>query len=180
MAATKSSTWLITGASSGIGKSLALEALKSGDRVVGTTRDVDKAESSFPEFVTRGGIWIALDPAQKDAFERFSKCATEYDIDVLINNAGYAFIGGVEDTRSVFRSCAMMVFSLTCINSEGEVREQMEVNFYGPLRAVRACLPVMRSKGSGHLVLISSGAGYVKTSLLGLFSLPVTLLLDLH
>ncbi|KAK6608875.1 hypothetical protein H4I96_03573 [Botrytis cinerea] len=143
MAATKSSTWLITGASSGIGKSLALEALKSGDRVVGTTRDVDKAELCFPEFVTRRGIWIALDPAQKDAFERFSKCATEYDIDVLINNAGYAFIGGVEDT------------------SEGEVREQMEVNFYGPLRAVRACLPVMRSKRSGHLVLISSGAGFI-------------------
>ncbi|TEY86577.1 hypothetical protein BOTCAL_0006g00570 [Botryotinia calthae] len=143
MAATKSSTWLITGASSGIGKSLALDALKSGARVVGTTRDVDKAELSFPEFVISGGIWIALDPAQQDAFERFSKCAIEYDIDVLINSAGYAFIGGVEDT------------------SEGEVREQMEVNFYGPLRAVRACLPVMRSKRSGHLVLISSGAGFI-------------------
>ncbi|KAF5868379.1 putative short chain oxidoreductase protein [Botrytis fragariae] len=143
MTAKTSFTWLITGASSGIGKSLALEALKSGARVVGTTRDIDKAEISFPEFVKRGGIWIALDPAQKDAFERFSKCATEYDIDVLINNAGYAFIGGVEDT------------------SEDEVREQMEVNFYGPLRAVRACLPVMRSKGLGNLVLISSGAGFI-------------------
>ncbi|KAF7885249.1 hypothetical protein EAF00_011067 [Botryotinia globosa] len=76
---------------------------------------------SFPEFAKRGGIWIALDPAQKDASERFSKCATDED----------------------------------------EVREQMEVNFYGPLRAVRACLPVMRSKGFGNLVLISSGAGFI-------------------
>lgn len=38
----------------------------------------------------------------------------------------------------------------------------MEVNFYGPLRAVRAFLPHIRSKGSGEIVLISSGAGYVK------------------
>ncbi|TGO09834.1 hypothetical protein BTUL_0153g00200 [Botrytis tulipae] len=159
MTATRSSTWLITGASSGIGKSLALEALKPGARVVGTSRDVNKAEMSFPEFTKRGGIWLALDAAQKDAFERFSKCATEYDIDVLINSAGYALIGGVEDTRSVFESCAMIVSSLTCTNSEDEVREQMEVNFYGPLRAVRACLPVMRSNGFGNLVLISSGAG---------------------
>lgn len=180
MTATTSSTWLITGASSGIGKSLALEALNSGARVVGTTRDVDKAETSFPEFVKRGGIWITLDPAQKDTFERFSKCATDYDIDVLINNAGYAFIGGVEDTRSVFESCAMIVLSLTCTNSEDEVREQMEVNFYGPLRAVRACLPVMRSKGLGNLVLISSGAGYVKTSSLGPSPMSIILLSKFH
>lgn len=44
-------------------------------------------------------------------------------------------------------------------HSEEEVRAQMEVNFYGPLRAVRACLPVMRARGSGHIILISSGAG---------------------
>ncbi|KAF7853648.1 hypothetical protein EAF04_010639 [Stromatinia cepivora] len=143
MTTTSPSTWLITGASSGIGKSLALEALNSGCKVIGTTRDISKAESSFPDFATKGGIWRALDPAQKDAFEQFSKCAREYNVDVLINNAGYAFIGGVEDT------------------SEDEVREQMEVNFYGPLRVVRACLPVIRAKGSGSIVLISSGAGFI-------------------
>ena len=47
------------------------------------------------------------------------------------------------------------------IISEDEVRDQMEVNFYGPLRAVKACLPAMRAKRSGNIVLISSGAGYV-------------------
>ncbi|KAL3474523.1 NAD(P)-binding protein [Aspergillus californicus] len=139
----KSQTWLITGASSGLGKSIALEALKSDYKVIGTTRDVEKAKTGFPEFSSKGGIWINLDPAQKDAYNRFAECAQDYNVDILVNNAGYAFIGGVEDT------------------SETEVRDQMEVNFYGPLRAVRACLPVMRARGSGHIILISSGAGFI-------------------
>ncbi|OKL61475.1 hypothetical protein UA08_03491 [Talaromyces atroroseus] len=148
MAAARPLTWLITGASSGFGKALALETLRAGYKVIGTTRDVGKAEVSFPEFKSKGGIWLELDPAQKDAYEQFSKCSQEHDVDVLVNNAGYAFVGGVEDT------------------SEDEVRDQMEVNFYGPLRIVRACLPTMRAKGSGNILLISSGAGYA------VFSLP--------
>ncbi|KAL2825645.1 NAD(P)-binding protein [Aspergillus cavernicola] len=136
-------TWLVTGASSGLGKSVALEALKAGYKVIGTTRDVNRAETTCPEFSARGGIWIGLDPAQSDSYEQFAKCSQEHNVDVLVNNAGYAFIGGVEDTR------------------ESEVRDQMEVNFYGPLRAARACLSVMRAKGSGHIILISSGAGFI-------------------
>ena len=98
MAATNS-TWLITGASSGLGKSLASEALKAGYTVIGTTRDVGKAEAAFPEFLVQGGVWIGLDPAQSDAYDQFAKYSQEYNVDVLVNNAGYAFIGGVEDTR---------------------------------------------------------------------------------
>ncbi|GKZ29627.1 hypothetical protein AbraIFM66950_005781 [Aspergillus brasiliensis] len=136
-------TWLITGPSSGLGKALASEALHTGHRVIGTTRDISRAESSYPEFSANGGIWICLDPAQNDAYDRFRDIAGEYSVDVLVNNAGYAFIGGVEDT------------------DEDAVRSQMEVNFYGPLRAVRACLPVMRERKSGHIILISSGAGFI-------------------
>ncbi|EHA18065.1 hypothetical protein ASPNIDRAFT_136246 [Aspergillus niger ATCC 1015] len=136
-------TWLITGASSGLGKAIAMEALNANHRVIGTTRDIDQAKASYPDFGNNGGIWIRLDPAQDDAYDRFAELAVEYSVDVLVNSAGYAFIGGVEDT------------------SEEEVRAQMEVNFYGPLRAVRACLPVMREKGSGHIILISSGAGFI-------------------
>ena len=94
-------TWLITGASSGLGKSLALAALKAGHKVVATTRDVGRAEKSCPDFSTQGGIWVELDPAQEDAYYLFTKFAQEHYVDVLVNNAGYAFIGGVEDTRLV-------------------------------------------------------------------------------
>jgi NAD(P)-dependent dehydrogenase (short-subunit alcohol dehydrogenase family) len=162
MAAARPSTWLITGASSGFGKSLALQALNAGYKVIGTTRDVSKAQISCPDFSAKGGIWMCLDPAQKNAFDQFAKCSQEHNVDVLVNNAGYAFIGGVEDTRSVsffaaFHCAKSCVLIHVC--SEDEVRDQMEINFYGPLRAVRACLPAMRVKGSGNIVLISSGAG---------------------
>lgn len=100
MAASRS-TWLITGASSGLGKSLAFEALRAGYKVIGTTRDVASAETACPDFSAKGGIWMGLDPARKDSYDQFAKCSAEHNIDVLVNNAGYAFIGGVEDTRLV-------------------------------------------------------------------------------
>lgn len=100
-----SQTWLITGASSGLGKSLASEALRAGYKVIGTTRDVGKAEASYPDFSENGGIWIGLDPAENDSYDRFMECSQEHNVDVLVNNAGYAFIGGVEDTRSVAIRC---------------------------------------------------------------------------
>jgi short-subunit dehydrogenase len=92
-------TWFITGASSGLGQALALEALNAGHRVIGTTRDVEKAQISFPEFETKGGSWMKLDPGDAAAYAQVVQFSKEYSIDVLVNNAGYAFIGGIEDTR---------------------------------------------------------------------------------
>jgi short-subunit dehydrogenase len=145
-------TWLITGASSGLGKSLALEVLGRGHAVLGTTREVQKAQETFPEFEETGGTWLPLDPGSKDTYNRAVKISESHDIDVVVNNAGYAFVGGVEDT------------------SEDEVRSQMEVNFYGPLRVIRALLPRMRTKRSGSIVLISSGAGFIARPARGTYS----------
>ncbi|KAI1274543.1 hypothetical protein F5Y07DRAFT_210425 [Xylaria sp. FL0933] len=150
--ASKPLSWLITGASSGLGLSICMAALQAGHKVIGATRDVAKAEKANPDFSSKGGIWVQLDPAQKDSYDEFAKISKEHDIDVLVNCAGYAFIGGVEDT------------------SEDEIRAQMEVNFYAPLRAVRACLPVMRAKNFGHVVLISSGAGFIARPGRGIYS----------
>lgn len=113
------STWLVTGASSGLGKSLASEALRAGYKVIGTTRDVASAGNACPDFSAEGGIWMEIDPARKDSYEQFAKCAAEHNIDVLVNNAGYAFIGGVEDTRSVVTSWnfhqAVRLLSCQCL-----------------------------------------------------------------
>lgn len=102
MSDTRKRTWLITGASSGLGKSLALEALAKEHAVVGTTREVQSARETFPEFEENGGIWIPLDPGSVDVYNRAVQISENYDIDVVVNNAGYAFIGGVEDTRYGF------------------------------------------------------------------------------
>ncbi|KAI1364904.1 hypothetical protein F5Y08DRAFT_339251 [Xylaria arbuscula] len=136
-------TWLVTGASSGLGLSISLAALAAGQKVIGCSRDISKAAAAHPSFAAKGGIWIQLDPAHPDSARHFAQAQAEYDIDVLVNNAGYSFIGGVEDT------------------SEDEVMDQMNVNFLGPLRAIRAMLPGMRAKCCGHIVLISSGIVYM-------------------
>ncbi|KAE8385435.1 NAD(P)-binding protein [Aspergillus alliaceus] len=122
---------------------LASEPLNAGYKVIGTTRDVSKAEAAYPDFSAKGGVWIGLDAAQINAYDQLAKYFKELNVDVLVKNAGYPFIGGVEDT------------------SEIEVRDEREVNFYGTLRAVRACLPVTRARGSEHIILISHGARYV-------------------
>lgn len=98
MTVSRKLNWLITGASSGLGQSLAIEALEAGHKVIGTSRDVSKAELSCPEFAKSGGKWLNLDPGQACAHEQLSKSLEGHSIDVLVNNAGYAFIGGLEDT----------------------------------------------------------------------------------
>ncbi|KAI1737627.1 hypothetical protein F4680DRAFT_210170 [Xylaria scruposa] len=148
----KVSTWLVTGASSGIGRSISIAALKAGQKVVGATRDVARAQVTNPEFTAKGGIWLQLDPADPDSSKHFAKAQEEHDFDVLINNAGYSFIGGVEDT------------------SEEEVQDQLGVNFWGPLRAIRAILPSMRAKNHGHIVLISSAIVYMTVPGRGAYS----------
>ncbi|KAI1113967.1 hypothetical protein F5Y14DRAFT_416492 [Nemania sp. NC0429] len=159
---TAKTTWLVTGASAGIGQSISIAALNAGYKVVGATRDVAKAQVANPGFAAKGGIWLQLDPAHPDSSSHFAKAQEEYDIDVLVNNAGYAFIGGVEDT------------------SEEEVQDQLSANFWGPLRAVRAILPSMRAKGRGHIVLISSGAVYMSRPGRGAYTASKTAIEAVH
>ncbi|KAI1178030.1 NAD(P)-binding protein [Nemania sp. FL0916] len=136
-------TWLVTGASSGIGQAICQAALSAGHKVGGATRDVAKAAAANPEFAARGGVWVTLDPGHPDSARAFAAADEQLGgVDVLVNNAGYWYIAGVEDM------------------SEKLLRDQMEVNFFGPMRGVRTLLPAMRARGRGHIVLISSGAGF--------------------
>jgi NAD(P)-dependent dehydrogenase (short-subunit alcohol dehydrogenase family) len=134
--------WLISGASSGLGRALAEQVVERGERLIATARD----PATLVELAARGGarvvtaaldvtraadITAAIDTAQR-AFGR---------IDVLINNAGYGFIGAVEEA------------------SDAEVRAQFEVNFFGLAALTRAVLPLMRAQRGGTIVNISSIAG---------------------
>lgn len=136
--------WLITGVSSGLGEALAKAVLARGEVVVGTLRkpeQLDAFEALAP------GRAHALELDLRDyprVLEVVTAAAQRHGgIDVLVNNAGYGLAGALEEV------------------SEREAREQMETNFFGALAATQAVLPAMRAKGWGHVVNITSMAGFM-------------------
>src|SRR5204863_3324109 len=119
--------WLITGASSGLGRAIAKAALAAGNTVAAAVRDpsaVDELTAAHPgraaavelDVTAGSGIPAAVN-------EVIGACGR---IDVLVNSAGRALIGGVEET------------------SDRELRDLMEVHFFGAAALTRAVLPHMR------------------------------------
>ncbi|KAE8140831.1 hypothetical protein BDV38DRAFT_239465 [Aspergillus pseudotamarii] len=146
--------WFITGASSGLGLSLSLYALAAGHQVIGTVRNASKSTDAVQAIQDKGGKIVELDVTQADAIPEAVKKAESFygKIDVLVNNAGYSLLGAVEDLND--KECAL----------------QMETNFFGPLRVIRAVLPSMRGNRSGTIVNISSIAGQDALPSCGLYS----------
>ncbi|KAE8140307.1 hypothetical protein BDV38DRAFT_280303 [Aspergillus pseudotamarii] len=137
-------TWLITGASSGFGALLAESALKAGHSVIATARNPTKAASDYPQIASLGGTWLQLDVTGKQTKAQVEEVIQAHGgrIDVVINNAGYGLLGGIEDI------------------SEDELDTQFQTNVYGPVRVIKAVLPFMRARRSGTIVNISSIAGF--------------------
>jgi NADP-dependent 3-hydroxy acid dehydrogenase YdfG len=100
MSSSSSKTYLITGASAGLGLALAEVALKTGHKVIATARTISKAAQDHPQIEKLGGEWLQLDvnklETQKTVEEAVQKLGK---IDVLINNAGYSILGSIEDMR---------------------------------------------------------------------------------
>lgn len=134
--------WLITGVSSGLGKALAECVMDTGDYVVATFRNASQVVD-FNDRHGASGKGILLDVTELDRVaSAVDQLVSELGrIDVLVNNAGIGFIGAIEEA------------------SIDEVRAIFEPNVYGALKLTQAVLPHMRSKGSGHIIQISSHAG---------------------
>lgn len=130
---------LITGASSGMGKDLALHLLKDGYAVYGMARRVDRMK----ELEAAGGVALAVDvtddASMVAAVEQVKR--EQGRIDVLVNSAGYGQMGALEDVTMEL------------------ARRQMEVNLFGIGRMVQLCLPTMRAQGAGRIVNVSSIGG---------------------
>ena len=134
--------WLITGASSGLGKAMAETIIDSGDFVIGTFRkevEVNQFDKKYGD-KAKGVLLDITDLGRIDAIvqELFNKHG---QIDVLVNNAGVGFAGAIEEA------------------SIKEVREVFEPNFFGTLKLTQAVLPQMRIRNNGHIIQISSHAG---------------------
>ena len=90
-------TWLVTGASSGLGANITLAVLAAGHKVVATARNVAKAKESYPDVEKQGGRWITLDVTSPDTQSIVEKAVQDHNINVVVNNAGYALRGVLED-----------------------------------------------------------------------------------
>ncbi len=132
---------LITGTSTGIGRSTAIEMAKNGYHVFASMRNPKAAD---PEMVSSGQVEvIPLDVNDNASME--SAVAGVLDsagrIDILVNNAGIGIGSSIEET------------------SEKDLRDTMETNFFGAWRMMQLVLPGMRAQGGGHIVNVTSVAG---------------------
>lgn len=149
----KNKVWFITGVSSGFGRTLAMAAAKQGDKVVGTVRQQKQVEE-FNAIAPGKTVAYLMDVTNPDgvlaavatAIKQFGR------IDVLVNNAGFGFLGAVEEA------------------TVQEFRDAMETNFFGALHVTQAVLPFMRQQGSGHIIQMSSVAGFRSTHGFGVYN----------
>jgi len=147
---------LITGATDGLGKALALLLAERGYRVFATGRSPEKlAQLDALARVRKLPLEsVALDVCSDDSVKR---CVTHVlgkagAIDVLVNNAGVNYTAAVEDL------------------SMEDWRAQFETNFFGVLRVTRAVLPQMRERRRGRILMMSSISGLVTAPTQGAYS----------
>ncbi|WP_372770100.1 SDR family oxidoreductase [Lutibacter sp.] len=138
---------LITGGSSGIGKSVGEFLIQNGFIVYGTSRNPAKI-TNHPFHL------IALDVNDKDSIIKAVDeiIAAEGRIDILINNAGMGITGAIEETPT------------------DEMRNVFETNFFGPIEVMKAVLPQMRKQHSGLIINVTSIAGYMGLPFRGIYS----------
>jgi NAD(P)-dependent dehydrogenase (short-subunit alcohol dehydrogenase family) len=138
------SRWLITGCSTGIGRAIATAALDAGHSVLVTARKPDAVQDVVDAYPGRA-VAAALDVTDRAQIAAAVAAADDAfgGVDVLVNNAGYGYLAAVEE------------------GDDAEVRALFDTNFFGAVDMIRAVLPGMRARGSGHIVNISSMAGIV-------------------
>lgn len=139
---------IVTGSNSGFGLLTAVELAKSGFRVVATMRDTAKKEDllrSASSLQVEDRIFIQeLDVTSALSLESFKEFLTSLDrIDVLVNNAGFAQGGFLEEVRM------------------DEFRQQFETNVFGVIGVSQLILPYMRRQGSGKIINIGSISGRI-------------------
>lgn len=137
--------WLVTGASKGLGLALVNELVREGYKVAATSRDVVGLKSA----VSAGDNFLPLeldlvdDKSVSKAIAQVIK--TFGTLDVVVNNAGYGQLGTIEEL------------------SDGDARDNFDVNVFGSLNIIRNVMPHFRKQRSGAIFNISSIAGFLGT-----------------
>lgn len=147
-----SKVWFVTGSSRGLGRNFVEAALSRGDKVAATARSIDSLKGLVDTYGD-AVLPLEMDVTDKAAvFESVQRAAEHFgSLDVVVNNAGYAQVGAVEEL------------------TEQDLRDQMETNLFGAVWVIQAVLPYLRAQGSGHIIQLSSAAGLVAMPLGGAY-----------
>ncbi|MFJ6544695.1 SDR family oxidoreductase [Streptomyces sp. NPDC091385] len=135
-------TWFITGTSSGFGRLLTERLLARGDRVAATLRRPEALDDLRAEYGDR--LWTAhLDVTDTDEVRRVVGEAFRDlgRIDVVVNNAGYGVLASVEEA------------------SDEQIRRVVDTNLIGSVQVIRAVLPHLRAQGGGRILQVSTAGG---------------------
>src|SRR6266571_1435691 len=144
----KNKITLVTGVTSGIGREIAQLLAERGARVFGTVRNPQSASPIRGVEIVR--MEVTDDSSVSEAVQSIEQQAGP--IGLLVNNAGYSFMGALEET------------------SVAEARQQFETNLFGVLRVTNAILPGMRQQGDGRIVNISSVLGFLPAPYWGIYA----------
>jgi NAD(P)-dependent dehydrogenase (short-subunit alcohol dehydrogenase family) len=141
-------TWFVTGTSRGLGADLVRQLLSRGDNVAATTRSTDRLHAALSGVDTERLLALEVDLADADAVRAAVDGTVKRfgGLDVVVNNAGYGFIGAVEETPDV------------------EARRLFDIQVFGAWNVLRSAIPHLRAARSGHVVNVSS--------ILGLTAMP--------
>jgi NAD(P)-dependent dehydrogenase (short-subunit alcohol dehydrogenase family) len=144
--------WFVTGASRGLGAEITREALRRGHRVIAAARDaaaVRQAHPGRPEGLpaVRADVTVPeqLAAAVEEGLAAFG------GLDVVVSNAGHGLVGAVEEV------------------SDEAARALFDVNVFGVLNTLRATLPTLRARRSGHVVTIGSVGGFATAPAVGVY-----------
>ncbi|MBC9796412.1 SDR family oxidoreductase [Sinomicrobium weinanense] len=152
----KNKVVLITGASSGIGRSIALELAKNGIKVVLGARRIEQLENIVEEIKNKGGeaSCRVTDVKNKADLVNLVALAIErYErLDVIVNNAGVSQLSKIDE-----------------LDTEGW-EEMIDINLKGVLYGMAAAIPVFKEKRSGHIINIISTAGIKITPTMGVYA----------
>ncbi|WP_298737951.1 SDR family NAD(P)-dependent oxidoreductase [uncultured Chitinophaga sp.] len=135
--------WFVTGASKGLGLALVQTLIEKGYKVAATSRKQEQLQESLGTAVNflPLGVDIVDEASVKSAI---AKTIEQFGgIDVVVNNAGYGQLGTLEEL------------------TDKESRENFDANVFGTLNVIRAAMPHLRAKKSGHIINISSIAGFL-------------------
>lgn len=144
--------WFITGASRGFGRVWADAALKRGDKVAATARNL-LSIADLKEKYGENVLTLELDVTNNEqvktavtqAYHHFGR------LDIVLNNAGYSLVGTIEEAGA------------------DEVKAMYDTNVFGTLSVIQAALPLLRQQGGGHIIGTSSNLGHVVLPVIGYY-----------